>query len=216
MPEFTLTSPDLVVCAGSPDIPVDNYCDSPEFLDVKCCKPMESSMELSFENSFSGIEVNYNQRTPTVRFSKLCETYEQELSPESSFELAPPPATSSLQSEELVQSVSVNAGSSRDAVTFDGINYVEDNWYKGGDTIRSDEIEHPLYQTARFGNFCYNFSSLEPGNYVVDLHFAEIVFTNGPPGMRVFDVYLQDQKVRTYISFPNHPHNIILNFCSQS
>ncbi|XP_038880393.1 kinesin-like protein KIN-14Q isoform X2 [Benincasa hispida] len=195
IPEFTLTSPDLVICAGSPDIPVDDYCDSPEFLDIKGCKPIESSMELSFENSFSGIEVNYNQRTPSVRFSKLCEAYEQELSPESSFELAPPPATSSLQSEELLQAVSINVGSSNDAVTFDGINYVEDNWYKGGDTIRSDEIEHLLYQTARYGNFCYNFSSLEPGNYVVDLHFAEIVFTNGPPGMRVFDVYLQDQKV---------------------
>ncbi|KAL0546847.1 hypothetical protein IC582_016765 [Cucumis melo] len=196
IPEFTLTSPDLVICAGSPDIPVDNYCDSPEFLDIKGCKPMESSMELSFENSFSGIEVKYNQRTPSVRFSKLCETYEHELSPESSFELAPPPpVTSSLQSEELLQAVSINSGSSNDVVTFDGINYVEDNWYKGGDTIRSDEIEHPLYQTARYGNFCYNLSSLEPGNYVVDLHFAEIVFTNGPSGMRVFDVYLQDQKV---------------------
>nr|QWT43334.1 kinesin-like protein KIN14E [Citrullus lanatus] len=195
IPEFTLTSPDLVICAASPDIPVDSYCDSPEFLDIKGCKPMESSMELSFENSFSGIEVNYNQRTPSVRFSKLCETYEEELSPGSSFELAPPPATTSLQSEELLQAVSINAGSSNDAVTLDGMNYVEDNCYNGGDTIRSDEIEHPLYQTARYGNFYYNFSSLEPGNYVVDLHFAEIVFTNGPPGMRVFDVYLQDQKV---------------------
>ncbi|XP_031740571.1 kinesin-like protein KIN-14Q isoform X2 [Cucumis sativus] len=196
IPEFTLTSPDLVICAGSPDIPVDNYCDSPEFLEIKGCKPMESSMELSFENSFSGIEVKYNQRTPSVRFSKLCETYEHELSPESSFELAPPPpVTNSLQSQELLQAFSINSGSSNDAVTFDGINYVEDNWYKGGDTIRSDEIEHPLYQTARYGNFCYNLSSLEPGNYVVDLHFAEIVFTNGPSGMRVFDVYLQDQKV---------------------
>ncbi|XP_022142900.1 kinesin-like protein KIN-14Q [Momordica charantia] len=192
--EFTLTSPDLVVCAGSPDIPGDNYCDSPEFLDIKCCKPIESSMELSFENSFS-TEVNYNKRTPSVKFSKLCQTYEQELSPESSFELPPPPATSSLQSEEPLQAVSVNAGSTSDAVTLDGVCYVEDKWFKGGDTIRSDEIEHPLYQTARFGNFCYSFSSLEPGNYVVDLYFAEIVFTNGPAGMRVFDVYLQDQKV---------------------
>lgn len=167
-------------------------------------------MELSFENSFSGIEVNYNQRTPSVRFSKLCETYEEELSPGSSFELAPPPATTSLQSEELLQAVSINAGSSNDAVTLDGMNYVEDNCYNGGDTIRSDEIEHPLYQTARYGNFYYNFSSLEPGNYVVDLHFAEIVFTNGPPGMRVFDVYLQDQKVSTFSQSLNHFLVIIL------
>ncbi|XP_023514590.1 kinesin-like protein KIN-14Q isoform X4 [Cucurbita pepo subsp. pepo] len=195
MPEFTSASLDLGISAGSPDIPVNNYCDSPEILDIKCCKLMESPVELSFENSFTGVEVSHNQITPSVRFSNLCETYEQELSPESSFELAPSPATSSLKSEELLQAISVNAGAPSDAVDMDGINYVEDNWYKGGDTIRSDEIEHPLYQTARFGDFCYNFSSLEPGNYVVDLHFAEIVFTNGPPGMRVFDVYLQDQNV---------------------
>ncbi|XP_022943273.1 kinesin-like protein KIN-14Q isoform X3 [Cucurbita moschata] len=195
MPEFTSASLDLSISAGSPDIPVNNYCDSPEILDIKCCKLMESPVELSFENSFTGVEVSHNQITPSVRFSNLCETYEQELSPESSFELAPSPATSSFKSEELLQAISVNAGAPSDAVDLDGINYVEDNWYKGGDTIRSDEIEHPLYQTARFGDFCYNFSSLEPGNYVVDLHFAEIVFTNGPPGMRVFDVYLQDQNV---------------------
>ncbi|XP_022985170.1 kinesin-like protein KIN-14Q [Cucurbita maxima] len=182
IPEFTFISPDIAM---------DNYCDSPELFDIKCSK----SMELSFESSFSGIEVNYKQRTPSVRFSQLCETYDPELSPESSFELATPPATSSTQSEELLQAVSVNAGSSNDAVSLDGINYVEDNWFKGGDTIRSDEIEHPLYQTARFGNFFYSFSLLEPGDYVVDLHFAEVVFTNGPPGMRMFDVYLQDQKV---------------------
>ena len=208
MPEFTSASLDLSISAGSPDIPVNNYCDSPEILDIKCCKLMESPVELSFENSFTGVEVSHNQITPSVRFSNLCETYEQELSPESSFELAPSPATSSFKSEELLQAISVNAGAPSDAVDLDGINYVEDNWYKGGDTIRSDEIEHPLYQTARFGDFCYNFSSLEPGNYVVDLHFAEIVFTNGPPGMRVFDVYLQDQNVRIYISLPNHLHNI--------
>lgn len=208
MPEFTSASLDLGISAGSPDIPVNNYCDSPEILDIKCCKLMESPVELSFENSFTGVEVSHNQITPSVRFSNLCETYEQELSPESSFELAPSPATSALKSEELLQAISVNAGAPSDAVDLDGINYVEDNWYKGGDTIRSDEIEHPLYQTARFGDFCYNFSSLEPGNYVVDLHFAEIVFTNGPPGMRVFDVYLQDQNVRIYISLPNHLHNI--------
>ncbi|KAG7031117.1 Kinesin-like protein KIN-14Q, partial [Cucurbita argyrosperma subsp. argyrosperma] len=195
MPEFTSASLDLGISAGSPDIPVNNYCDSPEILDIKCCKLMESPVELSFENSFTGVEVSHNQITPSVRFSNLCETYEQELSPESSFELAPSPATSSFKSEELLQAISVNAGAPSDAVDLDGINYVEDNWYKGGDTIRSDEIEHPLYQTARFGDFCYNFSSLEPGNYVVDLNFAEIVFTNGPPGMRVFDVYLQDQNV---------------------
>ena len=30
---------------------------------------------------------------------------------------------------------------------------------------------------------------------MVDLYFAEIVFTNGPSGVRVFDVFIQDRKI---------------------
>ncbi|KAK3000639.1 hypothetical protein RJ639_020766 [Escallonia herrerae] len=52
-----------------------------------------------------------------------------------------------------------------------------------------------IYQTARFGNFAYNFKNLESGNYIVDLHLAEIVYTHGPPGLRVFHVFIQEQKV---------------------
>ncbi|KAJ6332750.1 hypothetical protein OIU77_008744 [Salix suchowensis] len=52
-----------------------------------------------------------------------------------------------------------------------------------------------LYQTARYGNFSYCFRALEPGNYDVSLHLAEIVFTDGPPGLRVFDVFVQGKKV---------------------
>ncbi|KAG0473233.1 hypothetical protein HPP92_015090 [Vanilla planifolia] len=39
------------------------------------------------------------------------------------------------------------------------------------------------------------FSNLPFGEYYIDLHFAEIVNTNGPKGIRVFDVYVQDEKV---------------------
>ncbi|KAA8528377.1 hypothetical protein F0562_035732 [Nyssa sinensis] len=73
--------------------------------------------------------------------------------------------------------------------------------FQGGDVLRTDEsIIHggdfvPLYQSARFGNFCYWFHSLSTGDYFVDLHFAEIINTNGPKGMRVFDVYMQEEKV---------------------
>ncbi|KAJ6297907.1 hypothetical protein OIU76_019093 [Salix suchowensis] len=52
-----------------------------------------------------------------------------------------------------------------------------------------------LYQTARYGNFTYCFRGLEPGTYDVSLHLAEIVFTEGPPGLRVFDVFLHEKKV---------------------
>ncbi|KDO81245.1 hypothetical protein CISIN_1g0371692mg, partial [Citrus sinensis] len=52
-----------------------------------------------------------------------------------------------------------------------------------------------LYQSARFGNFSYRIGNLSPGDYLVDLHFAEIVNANGPKGMRVFDVFMQEEKV---------------------
>ncbi|KAH7567632.1 hypothetical protein JRO89_XS07G0108500 [Xanthoceras sorbifolium] len=35
---------------------------------------------------------------------------------------------------------------------------------------------------------------LRTGDYLVDLHFAEIVNTNGPKGMRLFDVFMQEEK----------------------
>ncbi|KAK6229096.1 hypothetical protein SCA6_018047 [Theobroma cacao] len=48
-----------------------------------------------------------------------------------------------------------------------------------------DGVGNSLYNTARFGDFSYKFSSLEP----------EIVFTTSPPGSRVFYVFIQSEKV---------------------
>lgn len=92
---YSLTSPDLVICAGSPDIAGISYVDSPEMLKSKYCNNLESSMELSLENGINGseVEVHNGHKTPTVKFSNLCQTFEQEeelLSPEASFELLPP------------------------------------------------------------------------------------------------------------------------------
>ncbi|KAJ9674053.1 hypothetical protein PVL29_023548 [Vitis rotundifolia] len=76
-----------------------------------------------------------------------------------------------------------------------------DIFFQGGDVLRTDERvidggDFPsVYQSSRFGNFCYQFENLSPGDYFVDLHFAEIVNTNGPKGMRVFDVFIQEEKV---------------------
>lgn len=78
--------------------------------------------------------------------------------------------------------------------------------FQGGDVMRTDEGivnggDHPtLYQSARYGDFCYRFDGLAPGDYFVDLHFAEIVNINGPKGMRVFNVFLQEDKARTRFS----------------
>ncbi|KAJ4781535.1 Kinesin-like protein [Rhynchospora pubera] len=82
-------------------------------------------------------------------------------------------------------------------LTVDSGELEKDGFYDGGDVVRActDAGIEGLYCSARVGNFSYNFGQLEEGDYLVDLHFAEIVFTEGPPGMRVFDVFIQEEKV---------------------
>ncbi|CAM6106611.1 unnamed protein product [Calypogeia fissa] len=92
----------------------------------------------------------------------------------------------------------LNAGGS--PVSSGGVQYSKDQFFSSGDVLRTDDdisgtSEPSLYQTARYGNVTYKFEDLQCGEYFVDLHFAEIVFTNGPSGMRVFDVHIQNEKV---------------------
>ncbi|KAJ6727889.1 KINESIN-LIKE PROTEIN KIN-14Q [Salix koriyanagi] len=152
---FSLTSPDLVICAGSPDLSRNGYRDSPELLDGKF------SIELSLENGIDGSDMKDSIKTPCVKFSSVFQTFNKELSPESSFELLPHQENRREIDEKIL--------------------------FLNGDLS--------LYQTARYGNFSYCFRALEPGNYDVSLHLAEIVFTDGPPGLRVFDVFVQEKKV---------------------
>jgi kinesin family protein C2/C3 len=190
---FSLTSPDLVICAGSPDMSGVSNGDFPQFLENKFHQNIGSSVELSLENGINGSEIEDTQKTPAVKFSTaLFQKFREEFSPGASFDLHPP-----LTTEDRLLVLSINAGSKDGAVTLGEINFLEDSCFDGGDTVRTDAVEPQLYQSARFGNFSYNFGSLESGGYVVDLHFAEIVFTEGPPGMRVFDVYIQEKKVRS-------------------
>ncbi|WRX28851.1 Leucine-rich repeat - like 10 [Theobroma cacao] len=176
---FSLTSPDLVICTGSPDIPVKNYGDSPEFLEKNRC-----SIELSLENGIDGSDAKAKHKTPTVKFSTVCQTFEKEMSPDSSFELLPLPESADYlhKEHEHLPVISINAGCINGAVELDGVIYSDDDCYVGGDVIRThtmvgDGVGNSLYNTARYGDFSYKFSSLEPGFYNIDLHFAEIVFT---------------------------------------
>ncbi|XP_024533955.1 kinesin-like protein KIN-14E [Selaginella moellendorffii] len=94
----------------------------------------------------------------------------------------------------------INAGGSSILDTSFGIDFVDDRFFSGGDVLRTaedivDAQEPSLYRTARYGEVTYALDGLESGDYYVDIHFAEIIFTNGPPGMRIFDVYIQDEKV---------------------
>ncbi|KAD4584676.1 hypothetical protein R6Q59_036491 [Mikania micrantha] len=80
-----------------------------------------------------------------------------------------------------------------------GICIMHDQAFKGGDILRTNEtiLEcgslSSLYQSVRFGNFYYQFDDLSCGDYFLDLYFAEIINTNGPEGIRVFDILVQDE-----------------------
>ncbi|KAJ6887125.1 hypothetical protein NC651_027469 [Populus alba x Populus x berolinensis] len=194
---FSLTSPDLVICAGSPDISRTGYGDSPELLDNNKC-----SIELSLENGIDGSDMKDSIKTPCVKFSSVFQTFNKELSPESSFELLPQQEKEEKLVKDFVPGVCINAGCTDRAVVFGGVEFLGDDSFLGGDTVRTDATIGDgqdgglsLYQTARYGNFSYCFRALEPGNYDVSLHLAEIVFTDGPPGLRVFDVFVQEKKV---------------------
>ncbi|CAK9156008.1 unnamed protein product [Ilex paraguariensis] len=96
----------------------------------------------------------------------------------------------------------VNAGGGEVSVEADSsVSFLADSFFDGGDTFQTEECisdggDYPfIYQSARLGNFSYRFQNLLPGDYFIDLHFVEIINTNGPKGMRAFNVFIQDEKV---------------------
>ncbi|KAK7307276.1 hypothetical protein VNO77_40187 [Canavalia gladiata] len=119
---------------------------------------------------------------------------------DSSSRLIPTGFTRSDNAEEE-QFMFVNAGGDAFNEAANGITILGDTFFVGGNVLRTNEQiveggDYPfIYQSARLGSFCYRFDNLPPGDYVVDLHFVEIINTNGPKGMRVFNVYIQDEKV---------------------
>ncbi|XP_010414853.1 PREDICTED: uncharacterized protein LOC104700941 isoform X1 [Camelina sativa] len=195
---FPLASPDLVNCGASPELPRVCYKDSPEF-----AKKIRFSTELSLENGIDGstatttTNTRGGRKSQVVKFSAVCQTFGFELSPESSFELPSPPGNFR---ETTTPVISINSGSTTTDVTLADETFLKDEFYSGGETITTDAVvgdedEIFLYQTARLGNFAYKFQLLQPGDYFIDLHFAEIEFTEGPPGVRVFDIFIQGAKV---------------------
>ncbi|KAM0021935.1 putative minus-end-directed kinesin ATPase [Helianthus debilis subsp. tardiflorus] len=95
----------------------------------------------------------------------------------------------------------VNAGAQSIVEPDSAINLVADKSFEGGDVFQTNESiteggDVPfIYHTARLGNFQYRFDNFPEGDYYVDLHFVEMINTFGPKGMRVFNVYLQEEKI---------------------
>ncbi|PNT78331.1 kinesin-like protein KIN-14E isoform X2 [Brachypodium distachyon] len=95
----------------------------------------------------------------------------------------------------------VNAGGCAIEGGDPSVKFSGDTFFEGGDGIETSESiaeggDYPLlYSSARYGDFSYKFDGLAPGDYYIDLHFAEIVHTDGPKGIRSFDVFVQDEKI---------------------
>lgn len=99
----------------------------------------------------------------------------------------------------------VNAGSMTSLKSDSGVEFTADNFYEGGDAFQTEDFISEggdcsfVYQSARLGNFSYSFENFPTGDYFIDLHFSEIINVNGPKGMRVFNVFMQDEKARELV-----------------
>ncbi|KAF8780369.1 hypothetical protein HU200_001481 [Digitaria exilis] len=95
----------------------------------------------------------------------------------------------------------INAGGGAIEGCDSNVKATGDSFFEGGDVIETYEsiIEGGdcpfIYCSARYGNFCYKFDGLASGDYFLDLHFAEILYTFGPKGISTFDVLVQDEKI---------------------
>ncbi|KAL2551316.1 Di-glucose binding protein with Kinesin motor domain [Forsythia ovata] len=102
-------------------------------------------------------------------------------------------------SEEIV--LFVNAGAKESIEPDSCISFLGDKFFEGGDTFQTEELISEggdysfIYQSARLGNFCYLIDGLPPGDYFLDLHFVELINIYGPKGMRVFNVFMQDEMI---------------------
>ncbi|KAH7853662.1 hypothetical protein Vadar_005215 [Vaccinium darrowii] len=89
----------------------------------------------------------------------------------------------------------------------DTTTFMADTFFQGGDAFQNDEHivesgDHAfIYQSARLGNFCYRVDNIPPGDYYVDLHIVEIINTYGPKGMRVFNLFMQEEKASQLVEF---------------
>ena len=95
--------------------------------------------------------------------------------------------------------VAINTGG--DSLTQDGIDFIADDFFLNGETFTDNSggngpqpvFDGTIYETERYGNSINYEIPVNPGNYVVELYFAEIFRNN--QGNRVFDVTVEGELV---------------------
>lgn len=166
-----MTSPD-------PDLSSENIQETPDYIRRSCRRVQIAPVELFSDKSPELVE---------KKWGSAAAVKDQE------------PSETTLELRD--GSLSINAGGTKNSVVCGSLDFQRDNFFTGGYDISTDvqigddKKGAALYQSARIGDFSYKFPKLQPGEYLLDLHFAEIVFTNGPSGMRIFDVFIQEEKV---------------------
>ncbi|XP_031285173.1 kinesin-like protein KIN-14R [Pistacia vera] len=170
------------------NIQLNTVHQDPEALSSNNLFDWEKILILNQENKASAMDEDENE--DSLVDSMLCD---------SDSRLIPTGFTRSSCTDEVVMFVNAGGDGSNEAES--SMKIVGDKYFEGGNVLRTDENiieagDYPfLYKSARLGNFYYRFNNLPPGDYVVDLHFAEIININGPKGMRVFNVFVQEEKV---------------------
>ncbi|XP_057783910.1 kinesin-like protein KIN-14R [Salvia miltiorrhiza] len=166
-------------------------------------KPFNDNPEIRISSSGFGWEQVKNSNQETGASAMEEDEKEESVADlmvwDSGARLIPSGFTDPCPTEEIV--LFVNAGSMTSRESDSGVEFAADNFFEGGDIILTEDFILEggdcsfIYQSARLGNFCYRFENLMAGDYFIDLHFSEIINVSGPKGMRVFNVFIQDEKI---------------------
>jgi hypothetical protein len=106
-----------------------------------------------------------------------------------------------LNNDSAVGSIVAAVNTGGPALTQDGIDFAADDFFLNGNTFTDKSIgngsqptfDDTIYETERYGDPLSYEIPVDPGNYAVELHFAEIYQSN--LGDRTFDVEVEGQLV---------------------
>ncbi|XP_022751140.1 kinesin-like protein KIN-14R isoform X1 [Durio zibethinus] len=150
----------------------------------------KGDLALNQDNPSSAMDQDEEEEEESLDDSMLCD---------SNSRLIPSGFSKYNCTDEIV--MFINAGGEALNEADSSMKFLADSYFDGGSVMWTNEHiteagDYPIiYRSARLGSFCYRFNNLPPGNYFIDLHFAEIINTSGPKGMRVFNVYMQEEKI---------------------
>jgi hypothetical protein len=134
--------------------------------------------------------ITFNQLVGSSNFTVRA-TDAQQLFVESSFQVERTEQTQ----QQLVEIVRINSGGP--TLQIANQSWVADQYFSGGSTYSNNSAianttSDPIYQSERWGNFTYAIPVPQSGQYLIELHFAEIAGKS--TGQRVFNVAVENSQ----------------------